>query len=157
MSHEIVVKPNESSIHALAGNWALAPMWVDLPIDSAIPEDVFEALTGGGPGILLESLDLWGQPGPHTIVGWDPVALVEVDQEGLRFRDQVRELPLEGGWAGTPGDPAGAQRRGGPFCPGYPVYLKWRQTALRRLLRHGHHRSGGSRRPDLVAGDQMVR
>ncbi len=126
MSHEIVVKPNESSIHALAGNWALAPMWVDLPIDSAIPEDVFEALTGGGPGILLESLDLWGQPGPHTIVGWDPVALVEVDQEGLRFRDQVRELPLEGGWAGTPGDPAGAlrelaRRLSAPPIPGLPT------------------------------------
>ncbi len=92
----------------MAGSWPLAPMWAELPIDTAVPSDAFEQLSHGGPGILLESLDIWGDPGPHTIVAWDPAALVTVDHGGLRIGERRRPLPLADDWGSGAGDPAGS-------------------------------------------------
>jgi anthranilate synthase component 1 len=101
-------------------------MWVELPINSAVPSVAFEQLAQGGPGILLESLDIWGDPGPHTIIGWDPAAVVTVDRSGVDLGSRRRLLPILDRWSSPAGDPAGSLRElaralAAPPVPGLPT------------------------------------
>lgn len=71
----------------------LRPVWVELPIDTCSFESAFQALAQDGPGVLLESLDLAGMPGPYTIVAGDPAAVVVADSKGVRVTAERRRLP----------------------------------------------------------------
>ena len=91
-------------IHSLParGGYALRPVWAELPIDTCSFEAAFQALAQDGPGVLLESLDLAGMPGPFTIVAGDPAAVVVADSKGARLTEVRRRLP---GLAINPGVP----------------------------------------------------
>ncbi len=72
---------------------ALRPVWAELPIDTCSFEAAFQALAQEGPGVLLESLDLAGMPGPFTIVAGDPAAVVVADSTSVRLTEVRRHLP----------------------------------------------------------------
>jgi len=123
---DIQVHPEPGAVAAAAGTFPLVPMWAELPLELAVPSDAFSALTQGGPGILLESLDIMGAPGPHSIVGWDPAALVLVDKDGVHLRSQARELPLPQDWLGPSAHPVGSLKKlakllEAPSVPGLPT------------------------------------
>ncbi len=126
MTPQLRIHPDPESISSQIGTSPLVPMWVELPIPLAVPSVAFEQLSKEGPGILLESLDIWGDPGPHTIIGWDPAALVTVDHSGLQIGSRRRLSPLLEDWTGTAGDPAGSLRAlaralAAPAVPGLPT------------------------------------
>ena len=126
MTTDIQVHPEPEAVAAAVGVFPLIPMWAELPLDLAVPSEVFSAVTGGGLGILLESLDIMGAPGPHSIVGWDPAALVMVDEDGLHLISQARELPLPRGWSAAGLDPASSLKElarllAAPGVPGLPT------------------------------------
>jgi len=87
------------------------PVWAELPIGASTPLDAFGALAGDGLGVLLESLDISGQPGPYTIVAGEPAAVLVVDAQGSRLVQRRRPLPLPDGWAEPPGDACGSLQR----------------------------------------------
>ena len=86
----------------------LRPVWLELPIDTCSFEAAFQALAQDGPGVLLESLDLAGMPGPFTIVAGDPAAVVVADSTGARLTEVRRRLP---GLAISAGVPVGEALR----------------------------------------------
>ena len=111
MSDPVVIRPDEPTVAAMWGDWPLVPVWAELPIGAANPLDAFAALAGDGLGVLLESLDISGQPGPYTIVAGDPAAVLVIDSNGSRLIQQRRPLPLAEGWSQPPGDAAGSLKR----------------------------------------------
>ncbi len=111
MSDPLVIRPDQETVAGMAGAWPLVPMWAELPIGAANPLDAFAALAGDGHGVLLESLDISGNPGPYTIVAGDPAAVLVVDSSGSRILQQQRPLPLAAGWSEPPGDAPGSLQR----------------------------------------------
>ncbi|MHB8312919.1 MAG: hypothetical protein ACYDD0_06410, partial [Candidatus Dormibacteria bacterium] len=111
MSDPLVIWPDEETVAGMRGAWPLVPMWAELPIGAASPLDAFAALAGDGHGVLLESLDISGNPGPYTIVAGDPAAVLAVDSSGSRILQQQRSLPLAAGWSEPPGDAPGSLKR----------------------------------------------
>ena len=70
-------------------------MWAELLADVSTPVGLFPAVAGGGPGILLESVERSERWGRYSFVAGDPAATLVLDEDGLRIQDAVRELPLE--------------------------------------------------------------
>ncbi len=126
MTAPLQIKPGPEAIAGQVGRSPLVPMWVELPIDTAVPAVAFEQLSSQGPGILLESLDIWGDPGPHTIIGWDPAAVIMVDRSGLVVHTPRRLLPILESWSSPGGGPAASLRHlaralAAPPVPGLPT------------------------------------
>src|SRR6058998_611343 len=91
---ELRVKPDREAFDALARDWALVPVWAELLADVATPVGLFPALAGGGPGILLESVERSERWGRYSFVAGDPAAVVVVDEGRLQLRDVTRDLPI---------------------------------------------------------------
>ncbi len=98
------VRPSRSEFDSLAAEHPLVPVWTELLADVSTPVGAFPALVGGGPGILLESVERSERWGRYSFVAGDPAAIVTVDQGGLHVRDTVRSLPQRP-------DPTGDARR----------------------------------------------
>jgi anthranilate synthase component 1 len=103
MLASLEILPNRQTVQATAANFPLVPVWAELPIKDRRPVEVFQALAGDGPGMLLEELDLSGRSVGFTIVGGDPAALVVADRSGVRIQSIRRPLPVSEGVFGPPG------------------------------------------------------
>jgi anthranilate synthase component I len=90
----LAVHPDREAFDALAREWALVPVWAELLADVSTPVGLFPTVAGGGPGILLESVERSERWGRYSFVGGDPAATLVVDEDGLRIQDAVRDLPL---------------------------------------------------------------
>lgn len=86
--------PDLDTFVGLAERWPLVPIWAELLADVTTPVGVFPALAGGGPGVLLESVERSERWGRFSFVGGDPAAVVVVDDAGLRIEAVARPLPL---------------------------------------------------------------
>lgn len=133
---------------------SLVPAWCELPVDLVGFEEAFATLAGDGPGVLLESLDLEGRPGPFTIVAGDPAAVVVADTAGVRLTHVRRQLPALEGWP-LPGASVGdslaelARRLAAPEVPGLPTCsggLAGMFAYEASELLHGHQHPGRGRR-----------
>jgi anthranilate synthase component 1 len=91
----LVVRPGPDGFQELAGRWPMVPVWAELLADVATPVSVFPALSGGGPAVLLESVERSERWGRYSFVAGDPAAVVHVDAGGVRVEEQVRDLPIE--------------------------------------------------------------
>lgn len=115
------IRPSRDQFDALAAKWPLVPVWTELLADSSTPVALFGALAGGGPGILLESVERSERWGRYSFVAGDPAAVVLVDREGARLVDVARPLPA----SPRPGEPrasltAFARELAGPRLPDLP-------------------------------------
>jgi len=86
----------------LSSSWPLVPVWTELLADVSTPVGVFPALAGGGPGILLESVERSERWGRYSFVAGDPAGIVVVDGDGLHVRDVARRLGDEPASTGDP-------------------------------------------------------
>jgi anthranilate synthase component 1 len=89
------VRPDRESFRSLAREWPLVPVWAELLADVSTPVGLFTAVSGHGPGILLESVERSERWGRYSFVAGDPAATVVVDEDGLRVQDVAREIPLQ--------------------------------------------------------------
>jgi anthranilate synthase component 1 len=103
MLASLTILPDRETVEKNAGDFPLVPIWAELPIEDLLPVDVFEALAGEGPGVLLEELELSGRSTGYTIAAGDPAALVVVDGAGVRVEGVRRELPIKEGIFGSSG------------------------------------------------------
>ena len=74
--------------------WPLVPVWTELLADVSTPVGIFPALTAGGPGLLLESVERSERWGRYSFAAGDPAAVVVADRGGVTVRDLARPLPL---------------------------------------------------------------
>ena len=89
------VRPDRQAFERSADGFALAPVWTELLADVSTPVGVFPALAGGGPGLLLESVERSERWGRYSFVAGDPAAIVVLDRAGLRIEDPSERLPFE--------------------------------------------------------------
>ena len=87
------VHPDPDAFDALAADWPLVPVWTEFLADASTPVGVFPAVSRGGPGILLESVERSERWGRYSFVAGDPAAVVVVGPEGVEIRGAVRDLP----------------------------------------------------------------
>src|SRR5947209_7096879 len=104
------VHPDREEFKALTREWSLVPVWTELSSDVSTPVGVFPSLAGGGPGVLLESVERSERWGRYSFVAGDPAAIVIADRDGVRLERVSRELPVEGPSA-EDGDVLGALKR----------------------------------------------
>jgi anthranilate synthase component 1 len=98
------ILPDRQTLQATAAEFSLVPIWAELPVGELRPVEVFQALAGDGPGMLLEELDLSGNSVGFTIVGGEPAALVIADRSGVRVEGLRRPLPIGEGVVSSPGE-----------------------------------------------------
>jgi anthranilate synthase component 1 len=91
---ELQIEPDRATFDSLAADWPLVPVWAELLADVSTPVGLFPTLAGGGPGLLLESVERSERWGRYSFVAGDPAATVVGDHEGLRIVDVARELPI---------------------------------------------------------------
>jgi anthranilate synthase component I len=91
--HALRIHPDRDTFERLAAEHPLVPVWAELLADVTTPVGLFPAVAGGGPGILLESVERSERWGRYSFVAGDPAAVLVVDASGLHLRDVVRELP----------------------------------------------------------------
>jgi len=89
---DLQVRPDRETFERLAAEWPLTPVWTELLADVSTPVGLFDAVTGDGPGILLESVERSERWGRYSFVAGDPAAVVIADGEGVRVEDLVRPL-----------------------------------------------------------------
>jgi anthranilate synthase component 1 len=98
---ELRIRPTAPEFAALARDHALAPLWAELLGDVSTPVGVFPAVTGAGPGALLESVERSERWGRYSFVAGDPAAVVTADGGGVRVESIAREIPVP--WTSRPG------------------------------------------------------
>ena len=106
----------------MARDWEMVPVWAELLADISTPVGLFPAVAGGGPGVLLESVERSERWGRYSFVAGDPAATVVLDADGLHIEDAVRDVPLDPLRAGSPRDVlvAAADALRGPRLPDLP-------------------------------------
>ena len=72
METELRIRPHRAEFEALAASWPLVPVWTELLADVSTPVGLFNALAGGGSGILLESVERSERWGRYSFVAGDP-------------------------------------------------------------------------------------
>jgi anthranilate synthase component 1 len=87
-------RPDRETFDALAKAWPLVPVWTELLADVSTPVGVFPALSGGGPGILLESVERSERWGRYSFAAGDPAAVIVAQGGELAVRDARRPLAL---------------------------------------------------------------
>lgn len=98
----LAIRPDREGAEATATRFPMVPIWAEMPIEGVRPVAALTALAGDGPGVLLEELELSGQPAGYTIVAGDPAALVVADRDGVRLESVRRPLPVAEGLFGPP-------------------------------------------------------
>jgi anthranilate synthase component I len=89
------VQPDRETFDRLATEWPLVPVWAELLSDVSTPVGIFAALAGGGPGLLLESVERSERWGRYSFVAGDPAAILTADTDGVHLSDIAREgLPI---------------------------------------------------------------
>ncbi|MGH7641488.1 MAG: anthranilate synthase component I family protein [Candidatus Dormibacteria bacterium] len=104
MLASLVIRPDRKTAEATAAEFPLVPIWAELPGAELRPVEVFQALAGDGPGMLLEELDLAGHSVGFTVVGGEPAALVVCDRAEVRVEAVRRPLPIGEGVFSFPGE-----------------------------------------------------
>jgi anthranilate synthase component 1 len=94
------VHPDRAAFDELARDHPLVPVWTELLADVSTPVGVFPAMTGDGPGILLESVERSERWGRYSFVAGEPAAVVIADADGLRVEDVARDLGFAGARTG---------------------------------------------------------
>jgi anthranilate synthase component 1 len=95
------IRPDRAEFDDLARQWPLVPVWAELLADVSTPVGLFPAIAGGGPGILLESVERSERWGRYSFVAGSPAAVIVVDADGVRVTDVTRALPIAEPPAGT--------------------------------------------------------
>jgi anthranilate synthase component 1 len=90
----LTVMPDAQVYRDLAAIWPLVPVWAELLADVSTPVGLFPALTGDGPGVLLESVERSERWGRYSFVAGDPAAIVSVDGDGVvELTHIARDIP----------------------------------------------------------------
>ena len=88
------VHPDRETFDRLSADWPLVPVWAEVLADAGTPVGYFPAVAGDGPGLLLESVERSERWGRFSFVAGDPAAILVADDDGVRLRDVVRDLPV---------------------------------------------------------------
>ena len=91
---DLQIRTDRGTFDALAAEWPMVPMWAELLADVSTPVGLFPSMAGGGPGILLESVERSERWGRYSFVAGEPAAVIVGDGEGVRITDVARELPI---------------------------------------------------------------
>jgi len=76
------IRPGRDEFHALAAQYTVVPVWVELLADLETPVAAFAKLVGDGQGFLLESVENGERWGRFSFVGRRPVATLTL-RDGL--------------------------------------------------------------------------
>ncbi len=120
---DVHIQPDRGTFDSLATTWPLVPVWTELLADVSTPVGTFPSLAGGGPGILLESVERSERWGRYSFAAGDPAAVIVADEGGLRVRDVRRRLPLDppaSGGSVRAALTSVAGQLAGPRLPGLP-------------------------------------
>jgi anthranilate synthase component 1 len=96
------ILPDRETFETTAKAWPLVPVWIELLADVSTPVGVFPALSRGGAGILLESVERSERWGRYSFAAGDPAAVLVAADDRLAVHDVRRELPLPEPAPGTP-------------------------------------------------------
>ncbi|MGH7640032.1 MAG: anthranilate synthase component I family protein [Candidatus Dormibacteria bacterium] len=127
MLAQLEILPGPEEVAAAAATHPLVALWTEIPAPELGPVEAFRALAGDGPGVILEELDLAGNPAGYSIVAGDPAALVLADGSGLRVEQLRPRLRLG---EGAPAEASGgvqaalndlAERLRSRAVPGLPT------------------------------------
>jgi anthranilate synthase component 1 len=88
-------RPDREAFERQADGYSLAPVWAELLADVSTPVNVFPALAGEGPGVVLESVERSERWGRYSFVAGDPAAILVLDADGLRVEASAGRLPIE--------------------------------------------------------------
>jgi anthranilate synthase component I len=91
---DLRIKPDRATFDALAAEWPMVPVWAEVLADVSTPVGVFPALSHGGPGVLLESVERSERWGRYSFVAGDPAGVIVGDGDGVHVRDAVRPQVL---------------------------------------------------------------
>jgi anthranilate synthase component 1 len=100
---DLQISLDRAAFDALAAEWPMVPVWAEVLADVSTPVGLFPALSNGGPGVLLESVERSERWGRYSFVAGDPAGVIVGDNEGVRVRDAVRPEVM-------PDPPAGPTR-----------------------------------------------
>jgi anthranilate synthase component 1 len=92
---DLRIKPDRTTFHTLAAEWPMVPVWAEVLADVSTPVGVFSALSHGGPGVLLESVERSERWGRYSFVAGDPAGVIVGDGDGVHVRDAVRPQVLQ--------------------------------------------------------------
>ncbi|HET8526008.1 MAG TPA: chorismate-binding protein, partial [Actinomycetota bacterium] len=88
-------RPDREAFERQADGYSMAPVWAELLADVSTPVNVFPALAGDGPGVVLESVERSERWGRYSFVAGDPAAILVLDADGLRVEASAGRLPIE--------------------------------------------------------------
>jgi anthranilate synthase component I len=72
----------------------MVPVWAEVLADVSTPVGLFPALSRGGPGVLLESVERSERWGRYSFVAGDPAGVIVGDVDGVHVRDAARPQVL---------------------------------------------------------------
>ena len=91
---DLDIRLDRATFDTLASEWPMVPVWAEVLADVSTPVGLFPALSGGGPGVLLESVERSERWGRYSFVAGDPAGVIVCDADGLHVRDAVRPAVL---------------------------------------------------------------
>ena len=85
--------PSLDEFLALADDYTVVPVSVEILADRETPVSIYEKLVGEGEGFLLESVEGGERWARWSFVGWDPAFTVVADADGCRVEGAIVDLP----------------------------------------------------------------
>jgi anthranilate synthase component 1 len=87
---DLRIRPDRATFDTLAAEWPMVPVWAEVLADVSTPVGLFPALSHGGPGVLLESVERSERWGRYSFVAGDPAGVIVGDRDGVHVRDAIR-------------------------------------------------------------------
>ena len=89
MTQPLVVRPSREEFHALAADYTVVPVWVEVLADLETPVAAFAKLVGDEPGFLLESVEHGERWSRFSFVGRHPRATLELIDGQLKITGDI--------------------------------------------------------------------
>ena len=89
MTQPLVVRPSREEFHALAAEYTVVPVWVEVLADLETPVAAFAKLVGDEPGFLLESVEHGERWSRFSFVGRHPRATLELIDGQLKITGDI--------------------------------------------------------------------
>ena len=89
MTQPVTVRPSREEFHALATDYTVVPVWVEVLADLETPVAAFAKLVGDEPGFLLESVEHGERWSRFSFVGRHPRATLELIDGQLKITGDI--------------------------------------------------------------------